>query len=139
MKINRISHRVGRAGIAALLTAGAVVAGATSAAADDSSTSGCAYSTNFRATQIQVDNCPGTGSSWAWLKSGPTYTYSSLEVKFKSGVKDTIEATGGTASSRNYYGDRDPIVEIKACNSAYVGFPIPIPVWECSVWTAVPQ
>ncbi|MFG3662444.1 hypothetical protein [Streptomyces sp. NPDC047706] len=104
-------------GVGALALAVAAMTTATSTAvAAPVSATGCEYlNTWWSEAQVQVDNCPGTGSSWVWLYNNNPESRYKLEVWYDNGF-DYFEVNPRQAASRVHYTQ-----DVKAIKIIYPG------------------
>ncbi|MYX35021.1 MULTISPECIES: hypothetical protein [unclassified Streptomyces] len=96
------------AGAAVALSVAALTVGAASPALAESapSTQGCTQYANLDGGvgQARVDNCPGTGLSWAWLylQSGAKYSTLDMYAHLADGSTKIIEFGPGQSYAANW-------------------------------------
>jgi len=108
------------------------------AMAGPASPAGCTRFYSFDGAQIQIDNCPGSGVSWAWVLGSANHGssgWTELNVSFANGVSQYFTADANKAA-QNGFGWR--ITSFKVCTKWWVGWSPPLPIGvACSVDTPV--
>ncbi|MFE7748529.1 hypothetical protein [Streptomyces sp. NPDC057428] len=104
-------------GTAMILSVGALTAVAGSPAAADGgpTTQGCTKYFSYGKTQVQVDNCPGSGrASWAWISRPYDGAVDSAKVQIHLANNSYPQLTTAAGSSASADYDSD-IASISIC------------------------